>query len=1156
MSNRLRSAISATLLHGGAPAPPAAERRELKDAMTKSIPSFQSLLDYEPPSDSGDRAELEGIEIPDGFDEDLALEMSHRLHLNVSDCMRFIRSAYQEWASIGGSPQDIIKHAERLWFKERRDLLENLYTILRIQVLGPVEPEIRSDIANFLESILRSGLRQRILSLLKDVNREEPAELVGPHSEPRVLDSSGILVQQEDVLSLEKLILGHCLCLSTLVVDSPQADIKEILLSLIDCVSYLHHTTRQQVAFSLLFSIVIPFVADSPSPSTLEDSFKNEFLETVMATGRDQNVEGFLGCIRLAWAAHMIVTQDLDHLDSCLELVFMNNVFQFISDEILYQNHDDDDMSYIYNIYFDKLIRCLVSDPTFLLKNNPEMLSGNDVLWTFVNEIGEGSLNVHTRVSFLNMLSSLASSEESTSIVLQLLRWSDEFEKFFADLSSYHARSLQLSEVEAKVLASYLNILQKVVEHGNFLELNSFDYVEPLFKLLLSDVPPFVKGALFGAIKAFVHVSPVLKDKIWEKLEEYVKSGYMLGVHDMQFELQEVEVMIQSYPSTISFLDLLNALLLEERDLDCMKKRAYTDLSEKWQLVVACLRHFQMILSLYDISEDNVSSYLVSSQHSTVIPMLDFLEDFTNGNTVFQNIMLILSPGVNVLISERTNQVYGKLLEKAVQLSMEIIVLVLQNDLLADYQLLDDNISQPAPNITHFLLHFDLESSTGQIVFEPKFPHSCLKVILETLEKLSKLNMSLHESGFKLLYKLCSDAKTRNPMMKLLRGKEYLFFVKHLCVCPCPEDSLCISSRQVASMINNLAVELYAGDVSRSTDLEACRSILEICLGMQILKMPGVRIVAAALTTYPACDSQMRKRLRQVALICMIKLRDERFLFPDGDLLKRILSIVEQESSESFRLWKYRLLLSFFQCCQHALDPDIEIDRGPDREFAFASFSVLRKEARSILDLVIVDANAGSEKMKTVALYVLDALVLVDDEKYCLQRLQTAGFLRDCIESLSRQEVDYSRELEAKLALFLRISHTYGTSRAELLFSMGILQHCGSCRVADITAMLRLVFSLLVLIDKYDVLEVEHHIVREVALFIQKHSTMFDDLLWGEGDAEPRELARSIVSRVWRIDSAFPCRDVDSPRLDSVAPHKEVVAVARCSSWVYYRLLQ
>lgn len=62
------------------------------------------------------------------------------------------------------------------------------------------------------------------------------------------------------------------------------------------------------------------------------------------------------------------------------------------------------------------------------------------------------------------------------------------------------------------------------------------------------------------------------------------------------------------------------------------------------------------------------------------------LQDFTSGNTVFQNIMHILLPGVNMLISERTNQLYGKHLEKAVQLSMEIIVLVLEKDLLPVYQ--------------------------------------------------------------------------------------------------------------------------------------------------------------------------------------------------------------------------------------------------------------------------------------------------------------------------------------------------------------------------------------------------------------------------------------------------------------------------------------
>lgn len=57
-----------------------------------------------------------------------------------------------------------------------------------------------------------------------------------------------------------------------------------------------------------------------------------------------------------------------------------------------------------------------------------------------------------------------------------------------------------------------------------------------------------------------------------------------------------------------------------------------------------------------------------------------------SGKTVFRNIMGILLPGVNSVITERTSQVYGQLLEKAVQLSLEIIILVLEKDLfLSDF---------------------------------------------------------------------------------------------------------------------------------------------------------------------------------------------------------------------------------------------------------------------------------------------------------------------------------------------------------------------------------------------------------------------------------------------------------------------------------------
>lgn len=44
------------------------------------------------------------------------------------------------------------------------------------------------------------------------------------------------------------------------------------------------------------------------------------------------------------------------------------------------------------------------------------------------------------------------------------------------------------------------------------------------------------------------------------------KSVYM-QVYDMQFELNEVEARREQYPSTISFLNLINALIAGEKDV-------------------------------------------------------------------------------------------------------------------------------------------------------------------------------------------------------------------------------------------------------------------------------------------------------------------------------------------------------------------------------------------------------------------------------------------------------------------------------------------------------------------------------------------------------------------------------------------------------------
>ncbi|CAN4094284.1 unnamed protein product [Withania somnifera] len=234
----------------------------------------------------------------------------------------------------------------------------------------------------------------------------------------------------------------------------------------------------------------------------------------------------------------------------------------------------------------------------------------------------------------------------------------------------------------------------------------------------------------------------------------------------------------------------------------------------------------------------------------------------------------------------------------------------------------------------------------------------------------------------------------------------------------------------------------------------------------------------------------------------MAKLRDERFLCPSGlnsdtvtcldimmtkqlsngachsILFKLILAILRNESSEALRRRQYALLLSYIQYCQHMLDPDLpttvmqlltmdeqendDLDLEKivkdQTEMAHANFSIIRKEAQSLLDLIIKDATHGSESGKTISLYVLDSLICIDHEKFFLSQLQSRGFLRSCLVNINNfsQDGGLSLEsmqrvctLEAELALLLRISHKYGKSGAQVLFSMGAYEHISACKALN-----------------------------------------------------------------------------------------------------------
>ncbi|CAN6874554.1 unnamed protein product [Brassica oleracea] len=1602
------------------------QRIELTHAIRNSFSSFQNLLSFPPPKAS-DRAQVQSREIrlPDSLlisldDQDVAisLKLSDELHLNEIDSVRLLVSANQEWGLMGRDPLEIQRLAIGLWYTGRRDLTSTLYTLLRAVVMDQgVEPDLIADIQGLLEDLIKAGLRQRLIALIKELNREEPSGLGGPLCEQYLIDSRGALVERRAVVHRERLILGHCLVLSILVDRPGPKDVKDIYNVLKDNAAQLtqgNDTINYQINFSLLFSLIITFISDAisalsdkSSMISQDASFRTEFQNIVMASGSDLIADGFIGGIRLAWAVHLMLiydgisgmdtisaasTTDMGYICSCLESIFSKNVFQFLLDNVLqtaaYQN-DEEDMIYVYNAYLHKLTSCFLSHPiardkvkeskdmamsvlnsyrisdsldgsmqtedadrplpfislmefvSNIYQKEPELLYGNDVLWTFVNFAGEDHTNFKTLVAFLEMLRTLASTQEGASKVYELLKgtafrsigWATLFDcigiyddKFKQSLQTSGTVMPDFLEGDAKALVAYLNVLQKVVENGNPTERkNWFPDIEPFFKLLgYENVPPYLKGALRKTIATFVHVFPEMRDSIWAFLEQYdlpVVVGSPVGktdqssqVYDMQFELNEIEARREQYPSTISFLNLINALIAGEKDVTDrgrrfigifrfvydhvfapFPQRAYSDPCEKWQLVVACLQHFHMILSMYDIQEEDLdgftehSQFLVSAETSslqTQLPVIELLKDFMSGKTLYRNLMSVLQVGVNSIMSERMSKTYGKILEKAVQLSLEILLLVFDKDLLVsdvwrplyqpldiilsqdhnqivalleyvrydslpqiqrssiklmnilssrlvgivpmlikmnaanslieDYasclelrleegevvenscddlgvlimQLLVDCINRPAPNITHLLLKFDLDAPVEGTVLQPKFHYSCLKVILEMLEKLPNpdINFLLFECGFQLLCELSLDPLTSGPIMDLLSSKKYQFFLRHLDtigVATLPKRSgsqtLRISSlHQRAWLLKLLAIALHNGSGSSSDHLEACQSILSHLFGREVteagnelyssttyplqdgldyagtssiskskvlalleilqfrspdasMQLPQIvssrkydtlveeilgnrdpsvsgsiyyysergdrlidlssfsnklyqklhsgfplvdsfqnvaevnevretiqqllkwgwkynrnleeqaaqlhmlagwsqiveisacrrissldnrseilyRILDASLSASasPDCSLKMAFVLTQVALTCIAKLRDDRFLFHgalSSDtvtcldvmmvkhlstgachslLLKLVMAILRHESSESLRRRQYALLLSYFQYCQHMIalevptsvvqflllsdqdDADLDIQKidKEQADLARANFAIIKKEAQGILDLVIKDACQGSEFGKTISLYVLEALVCIDHERYFLSQLQSRGFIRSCLGSISNishqaqdgrhllESQQRACTLEAEFALLLRISHKYGKSGGQVLFSMGALEHIASCRATNfkgnmrrvnmklqtdtgydvqkqrtiVTAVLRLVFALTSLVETSEFVEGRNKIVREVIEFIKGHQLLFDQLLREDVTLADDLLMEQIILAVGILSKVWPFEEND-----------------------------
>ncbi|KAK7411180.1 hypothetical protein VNO78_02612 [Psophocarpus tetragonolobus] len=903
-----------------------------------------------------------------------------------------------------------------------------------------------------------------------------------------------------------------------------------------------------------------------------------------------------------------------------------------------FQCTEDEDMMYMFNAYLHKLITCFLSNPLardkikeskerimsvlspyhvagshdFAQDNNssslhdtemeslsfnsildfvsevyqkePELLSGNDVLWTFVNFAGEDHTNFQTLVAFLNMLSTLACSQEGASKVYELLQgkafrsigWSTLFEcltiydeKFKQSLQTAGAMLPEIQEGDAKAFVAYLNVLKKVVENGNSTERKTwFPDIEPLFKLLSSEnVPPYLKGALRNAIATFIHVSPVLKDSIWTYLEQY-DLPVVVGP-DIQNSPQSMAGQPKHFQSS-RMVGLVQLLL---------KSNASNNLIEDY---AACLQLRPEEFQNLENNNDDPGTLIMQV-------ILDILDKFSkpDANALlhefgFQHLDTI---GIALLPKWNSNQsLHNSSLHQRAWLLKLLAVELHAGDVRSS------NHREACQTIFSFLFAHGMndidasENTSIRTVNKSKEKdHICkpgtgsISLVDWVSERGAMVGtfkgQGCHDHPVKQgkdiptddqEYWNCWKSSSLDGQIPLLSSqilwlKTYLEIQEigvyyyserghQLIDLASFHDKLWQKYNSVYDQASNLGSEVELNNVFETIQQllrwgwkynknleEQATQLHMLTAWSQIvetdLKSFLVRSLMASLSASasPDCSLKMAFILSQVALTCMAKLRDERFLCPGSlssdnitclDLIvvkqlsngacltilfKLTMEILRNESSEALRRRQYALLLSYFQYCQNVVDPDVPT--------TILQFLLLTEQDNEYIDLlkVIKDATHGSEPGKTISLYVIDALISIDHECYFLNQHQSRGFLRSCFTAISNicnqdgilslDSLQRACTFEAEFALLLRISHKYGKSRAQVLFSRGMLEYLASGRAIN--------------------LQVKNKIFREVIDFVKRHPSLFDQVLRldiAEADElrmEQINLVVGILSKVW-----------------------------------------
>lgn len=200
---------------------------------------------------------------------------------------------------------------------------------------------------------------------------------------------------------------------------------------------------------------------------------------------------------------------------------------------------------------------------------------------------------------------------------------------------------------------------------------------------------------------------------------------------------------------------------------------------------------YQFMLTSHSLTSVSILTYLTSSPtiHNQIVNIL------LSSNGIEKDIFCGFVECLDETIDENENT--------------DVIVATKSGILKLLRQCLDYN----APNLSHFFFGFDLKKDVSQTIFQlpgvMDFPRTCIHSLLGLirLSKDQSTRGTLLESAYHMLYVLCANTATSEPVLRLLRLQPN-FFKDHLKSCVNSFDKGSYELNQLSWLLKTIAIEL------------------------------------------------------------------------------------------------------------------------------------------------------------------------------------------------------------------------------------------------------------------------------------------------------------------------------------------------------------